>query len=180
MCRSPRRITITEIIPLQSRDAELPVISREFISEVARKRILSVCSGDILRIEQSKTVLYHKSSVSVTASLHGIQIIIKLRTLKRFNSFNKGFDILELPVFIIDSLTPVAHHLDIEHIQNFFSAHVTTDYSGNLYQFFFQSGTNQFPKETVMSGKSIRADRIIKRFMSDGITVFQYGIIPDT
>ena len=76
MVRCSGRVPVPVIIPFGGRNPNFPVIAAELVSEIIREAVTTVSTGHILTIQKGETVLNGISTVRITASLQGIQIII--------------------------------------------------------------------------------------------------------
>ena len=174
-----RCISVAEIIPLAGCNLNLAVVSRELVAEVAAEAVLAVSTADVLTIEQGKSVLDCVASVSISATLHRIEIVIIGSTRCCLHAINERSDILEDTILIIYTLAPVTHLFLVEHVQHIFERHITSDLVSHLTQ-LVRTATYQVPQHGIVTSEGIRADTVVESLVSDCVCVLQYGVVADT
>ena len=175
--RSTARVAVPEEIPLARRDSYLPVVTSELIAEVGCETVLSVCSAHILAVQQCKAVLDGIGAVGISAALECIEIVIVTRSaVCRRHTLRQRLDVLVDAVLVVDALTPVAHHLLIEHLQHILQRHRASQLVCHLPQ-FVRAASHKFPQHGVVSCKRIRADALVHRLPRDRVVVFQNRVV---
>lgn len=169
----------SEIIPLAGCNLNLAVVSRELVTEVAAEAVLAVSTADVLTIEQGKSVLDCVASVSISATLHRIEIVIIGSTRCCLHTIDERSDILEDAILIIYTLAPVTHLLLVEHVQYIFERHITSDLVSYLTQLVWAS-THQVPQHGIVTSEGVRADAVVESLVGDCVCVLQYGVVADT
>ena len=177
LMRGATGIAIAKVVSLAGRDFDLPVVPAESIAEVGRETVRAIGSGDVHRIEQRKSVLDRENTVSITTALQSVEIVIELRSLGCLDTFDQGLDILEVAVLVVDTLRPVSHLLDVEHLQHRLRAHVRADRGCRLHQLVGQSLPHELPQHAVVPGEGIGPDAVVVGLLGDRIVVGQHSIV---
>ena len=177
LMRGATGIAIAKVVSLAGRDFDLPVVPAESIAEVGREAVRAIGSGDVHRIEQRKSVLDRENTVSITTALQSVEIVIELRSFGCLDTFDQGLDILEVAVLVVDTLRPVSHLLDVEHLQHRLRAHVRADRSCRLHQLVGQSLPHELPQHAVVSGEGVGPDAVVVGLLGDRIVVGQHSIV---
>ena len=173
LVRSTARVTVPEEVALARRDPYLPVVTSELVAEVSRETVLSVCTAHILAVQQRKAVLDGIGAVRIPAALERIEVVIVTCSIVcRRHTLRQRLDILVDAVLVVDALTPVAHHLLIEHLQHILQRHGASQLVCHLPQ-FVRTASHKFPQHGIVSCKRIRADALVHRLPRYRVVVFQ-------